>query len=161
MIKAIMAIDDLGGISKDGTMPWPKNSSDLQWFKKNTINTIQRKLQFLRNNKLKCVYCKEMIAYDIYGRGMYKVQTKSVGGFESTLFYTRDFWEQGGFKWEDIRTEGASFCFGKCLERSIDNFYDCIKPRELTRRALGSDIVLACADWSMPRELKRRPLASH
>ena len=90
-------------------------------------NTIQRKLQFLRNNKLKCVYCKEMIAYDIYGRGMYKVQTKSVGGFESTLFYTRDFWEQGGFKWEDIRNEGSSFCFGKGLERSMDNFYDCIK----------------------------------
>ena len=35
-----MAVDDLGGISKNGSMPWPKNSSDLQWFKKNTTNTI-------------------------------------------------------------------------------------------------------------------------
>jgi dihydrofolate reductase len=35
-----MAADDLGGISKNGSMPWPKNSSDLQWFKKNTINSI-------------------------------------------------------------------------------------------------------------------------
>ena len=26
MFKAIMATDDLGGISKNGTMPWPKNS---------------------------------------------------------------------------------------------------------------------------------------
>ena len=34
MFKAIMAVDDKGGISKDGSMPWPKNSSDLKWFKK-------------------------------------------------------------------------------------------------------------------------------
>ena len=40
MIRAIMAADDLGGISKNGSMPWPKNSSDLQWFKKNTMNAI-------------------------------------------------------------------------------------------------------------------------
>ena len=35
-----MAADDRGGISKNGSMPWPKNSSDLQWFKKNTINSL-------------------------------------------------------------------------------------------------------------------------
>jgi dihydrofolate reductase len=40
MIKAIMAVDDNGGISKDLSMPWPKNSKDLQWFKKNTLNQI-------------------------------------------------------------------------------------------------------------------------
>ena len=40
MIRAIMAVDDLGGISKNGSMPWPKNSADLQWFKKNTMNAI-------------------------------------------------------------------------------------------------------------------------
>ena len=40
MIRAIMATDDNGGVSKNGSMPWPKNSSDLQWFKKNTMNAI-------------------------------------------------------------------------------------------------------------------------
>ncbi len=40
MIKAIMAVDDLGGVSLGNTMPWPKNSNDLQWFKKNTKNQI-------------------------------------------------------------------------------------------------------------------------
>ena len=40
MIKAIMAVDDKGGISKDGSMPWPKNSNDLKWFKKNTLNQV-------------------------------------------------------------------------------------------------------------------------
>ena len=40
MIRAIMATDNNGGISRNGTMPWPKNSSDLRWFKKNTLNSI-------------------------------------------------------------------------------------------------------------------------
>ena len=40
MIRAIMATDENGGISKNGSMPWPKNSSDLKWFKKNTLNSI-------------------------------------------------------------------------------------------------------------------------
>ena len=40
MIKAIMAIDENGGISKGESMPWPKNSTDLKWFKENTLNNI-------------------------------------------------------------------------------------------------------------------------
>ena len=40
MIKAIMAVDDKGGISKGSSMPWPKNSKDLQWFKKHTLNQV-------------------------------------------------------------------------------------------------------------------------
>ena len=40
MIKAIMAIDEMGGISKGKSMPWPKNSIDLMWFKENTINNV-------------------------------------------------------------------------------------------------------------------------
>ena len=35
-----MAIDDNGGVSKSGSMPWPHNSSDLKWFKKNTLNQV-------------------------------------------------------------------------------------------------------------------------
>ena len=35
-----MAVDDNGGISKDSSMPWPKNSNDLKWFKKNTLNQV-------------------------------------------------------------------------------------------------------------------------
>ena len=40
MIKAIMAIDEKGGISKGQSMPWPKNSIDLKWFKENTIHNV-------------------------------------------------------------------------------------------------------------------------
>ena len=36
MIKAILACDDTGGVSKDGTLPWPNNRTDLRWFRDNT-----------------------------------------------------------------------------------------------------------------------------
>tara|TARA_Y100000996_G_scaffold355661_1_gene296255 strand:- start:43 stop:1158 length:1116 start_codon:yes stop_codon:yes gene_type:complete len=90
-------------------------------------NTIKRKLKFLNEKNLECTYCNKMLAYDIYGRGLYRVNTEKAGGYESTLFHTRGFWEKGGFKWEDINSEGSSFCYGKGLERVMDNFYDSIK----------------------------------
>ena len=40
MIKAILACDDYGGVSKNGTLPWPNNSKDLQWFKSNTAGHV-------------------------------------------------------------------------------------------------------------------------
>ena len=40
MVKAILACDNSGGVSKDRTIPWPKNKKDLGWFKKNTINNV-------------------------------------------------------------------------------------------------------------------------
>ena len=40
MIKAIMAVDDNGGVSRDGSMPWPKNHKDLKWFKNHTLNNV-------------------------------------------------------------------------------------------------------------------------
>jgi dihydrofolate reductase len=40
MIKAILACDDYGGVSKNGTMPWPHNSTDLKWFKENTLDQV-------------------------------------------------------------------------------------------------------------------------
>jgi dihydrofolate reductase len=40
MIRSIFAIDAEGGIGKAGTLPWPKDSEDLRWFKTNTIGGI-------------------------------------------------------------------------------------------------------------------------
>jgi len=36
MINAILAVDDKGGIGKDGMLPWPKNQEDLAYFKRMT-----------------------------------------------------------------------------------------------------------------------------
>lgn len=40
MIKAILACEDHGGVSKNGTLPWPNNSKDLTWFKENTAGHV-------------------------------------------------------------------------------------------------------------------------
>ena len=71
---------------------------------------IERKLRFLRDNRLECVYCKSMLCYDIYGKQMYKTENK-VDGYESTLFHTKEFWKKSGFKWEDIQSEAVSFYY--------------------------------------------------
>lgn len=39
-IKAILACDDTGGVSKDGTLPWPNNKKDLAWFKSATSGHV-------------------------------------------------------------------------------------------------------------------------
>lgn len=36
MIKAILAVDESGGIGKNGTLPWPANKEDLLQFKNKT-----------------------------------------------------------------------------------------------------------------------------
>lgn len=40
MIKAILACDEIGGVSKNGTLPWPHNSTDLRWFNENTAGHV-------------------------------------------------------------------------------------------------------------------------
>ena len=40
MLKAIIAVDEDGGVSRSGSMPWPKNHIDLNWFKKHTLNQV-------------------------------------------------------------------------------------------------------------------------
>ncbi len=40
MIKAILASTKDGGIGFNGTLPWPKNSEDLKWFKKHTLGQV-------------------------------------------------------------------------------------------------------------------------
>lgn len=40
MIKAILAVDDTGGIGKDGAIPWPSNKDDMKWFVSNTKGAV-------------------------------------------------------------------------------------------------------------------------
>lgn len=40
MIRAILAHDAYWGIGKNGSLPWPKNSEDLQWFKESTAGGV-------------------------------------------------------------------------------------------------------------------------
>ena len=40
MIGAVFAVDDRGGIGRDGTIPWPYNKEDMRWFKHATTNSV-------------------------------------------------------------------------------------------------------------------------
>jgi dihydrofolate reductase len=40
MIKSIFAVDAKGGIGKDGSLPWPKNTEDMKWFRWNTMGHV-------------------------------------------------------------------------------------------------------------------------
>ena len=40
MIKAIFAVDRNGGIGQSGSLPWPHDKQDMQWFSNNTRNQI-------------------------------------------------------------------------------------------------------------------------
>lgn len=40
MIIALFAVDDYGGMGVNGSLPWPRNREDMQWFKSTTENQI-------------------------------------------------------------------------------------------------------------------------
>lgn len=40
MIVAIFAVDDEGGIGKNGQLPWPRNKEDMKWFRQTTQGQV-------------------------------------------------------------------------------------------------------------------------
>lgn len=40
MITALFAVDEGGGMGKDGTLPWPFNKEDITWFKNKTVGQV-------------------------------------------------------------------------------------------------------------------------
>lgn len=88
--------------------------------------TIERKINFLKRTGAECVYCDTTLAYDIYGKELYKT-ISPFKIYESTLFHTREFWKRKGFKWSDIEYEGKQFHYNNGIDRKMDNFYDTIQ----------------------------------
>ena len=88
--------------------------------------TIERKINFLKRTSAECIYCDTTLAYDIYGKELYKT-ISPFKIYESTLFHTREFWKRKGFKWSDIEYEGKQFHYNNGIDRKMDNFYDTIQ----------------------------------
>lgn len=40
MIGAVFAVDDNGGLGRNGNIPWPYNKQDMQWFKHATTDSV-------------------------------------------------------------------------------------------------------------------------
>ena len=47
--------------------------------------------------------------------------------YEATLFHTKKYWQNGGFKWSDISNEGRFFSDNHGQQRKMDNYYDSVK----------------------------------
>ena len=87
---------------------------------------IERKINFMKRTNAECIYCDTTLAYDIYGKELYKTESP-VKIYESTLFHTREFWKRKGFKWSDTIYEAKLFHYNNGVDRKMDNYYDTIQ----------------------------------
>ena len=88
--------------------------------------SIQRKLSFMKRVGAECVFCDTCLAYDMYGKELYKTISQ-FKIYESTLFHTREFWKRRGFQWQDTMNEGKAFHYDNGIDRKMDNYYDTIQ----------------------------------
>ena len=88
--------------------------------------SIQRKSAFMKQVGAECIYCDTTLAYDIYGKQLYKTLSP-VKIYESTLFHTREFWKRRGFQWHDTINEGKYFHYNNGQDRKMDKYYDTIQ----------------------------------
>lgn len=88
--------------------------------------SIQRKSAFMKRVGAECIYCDTTLAYDIYGKQLYKTESQ-FKIYESTLFHTREFWKRRGFQWSDTMNEGKYFHYNNGQDRKMDNYYDTIQ----------------------------------
>ncbi len=88
--------------------------------------SIERKISFMKRVGAECIFCDRTLAYDIYGKELYKTESP-VKIYESTLFHTREFWKRKPFQWSDIQFEGKQFHYNNGIDRKMDNYYDTIQ----------------------------------
>ena len=88
--------------------------------------SIERKINLLKKVNAECIFCDTTLAYDIYGKELYKTESPAKI-YESTLFHTREFWNRKGFQWSDTQYEGKYFHYNNGIDRRMDNYYDTIQ----------------------------------
>lgn len=118
--------------------------------------TIKHKLDFLKRVSAECIFCDKTLAYDIYGKELYKTQS-DFKIYESTLFHTKEFWKRKGFIWSDVQYEGKAFHHNNGIDRKQDNYYDTVqlltihnmnhyKPVKITLENMNIDIPEIVSD---------------
>ena len=91
--------------------------------------SLDRKLKFLKKHKVECVYCSNILCHDFHSKDYSKL-FKSESPYnihESTIFHTKAYWRNGGFKWSDLSCEGRFFSDNHGQQRKMDNYYDTVK----------------------------------
>ena len=92
-------------------------------------SAITRKLKFLKDKKVECVFNSSILCHDFHSKDYSKLY-KSENPYhiyEATLFHTKEYWQNGGFKWSDITNEGRFFSDNHGPQRKMDNYYDSVK----------------------------------
>ena len=92
-------------------------------------SSISRKLKFLKDKKVECVYNSSVLCHDLHSKDYSKLyKSESIYKiYECTLFHNKNYWSNGGFKWSDISCEGRFFSDNHGPQRKMDNYYDTIK----------------------------------
>jgi hypothetical protein len=119
--------------------------------------SITRKLNYLRKNKVECVYCSNILCHDFHSKDYSKLY-KSESPYnihESTIFHTRGYWQNGGFKWSDLSCEGRFFSDNHGLQRKMDNYYDTVKILSIRNIQEYKPIILDLKKSDFDYEIKK------
>lgn len=125
MIRAILAHDAYWGIGKAGTLPWPHNPDDLNWFKESTAGSVvvmgrktweslpRKPLPSRKNivvsNTMKLQPDVEVVQSDIYKSRL------------ATINYTENVWIIGGAKF----LEDSLDIIDELWLNDVGGVYDC------------------------------------
>ena len=120
-------------------------------------SAITRKLKFLKKNKVECVYNSSILCHDFHSKDYTKLY-KSESPFhiyEATLFHTKNYWSNGGFKWSDVTCEGRFFSDNHGAQRKMDNYYDSVKILSIRNVQDFKPIALDLTKSEFTYELKK------
>ena len=120
-------------------------------------NAIGRKLKFMKENKVDCVYNSSMLCHDFHSKDYSKLYKSDnpYNIYEGTLLHNKDYWKNGGFKWSDISNEGRFFSDNHGPQRKMDNYYDSVKILSIRNVQEYKPIGLDLQKSEFKYELKR------
>lgn len=120
-------------------------------------SSIKRKLNFLKKNKVECVYNSDILSHDFHSKDYSKLY-KCISPYnihECTMFHTRSYWSNGGFKWSDLSCEGRFFSDNHGQQRKMDNYYDTVKLLTIRNVQEYNPIALDLKKSEFTYELKK------
>lgn len=125
-------------------------------------SAITRKLRYLRDKRVDCVYNSSVLCHDLHSKDYTKLYKSDSPYhiYEATLFHTKSYWSNGGFKWSDVSCEGRFFSDNHGQQRKMDNYYDSVKLLSIRNVQNFKPMALDLKKSEFKYELKRDILDS-
>ena len=120
-------------------------------------SVITRKLKYLQTKKVECVYNSSVLCHDFHSKDYSKLYKSDSPYkiYECTLFHTRNYWSNGGFKWSDLSCEGRFFSDNHGQQRKMDNYYDTVKLLNIRNVSEYKPIALDLQKSEFTYEIKK------